>query len=331
MENFYFTFGTDEQFPYGLGEYVLVRANDWRRAVHLYQAFHPNVQPNTINCAMFYSQEDWDTIPDEDKGHAREWIFATQTKLHAHTEVETDERENQDSNGICGGDVVLHSDMHVSTDLAGDNARDEHNNRVAVAEDMTADTSYPRIVITSNDVVTIDNNTYTITRAKEEHTMAQTRLERIHAHLDEAYGLGELIDLNNEMCEHDYGDFTTSQYIHSTEYDFDDAMSGMSPLEIARAVYDSGFDPYSEYFIFDGCDEIHEVDPRYIDTGHMAEWMDDNNESYGDDTIELILEVFDTEGKVDVHRLISKVAKNIDILIDTSAEYLDVDIDDIIV
>ena len=62
MANFYFTFGSDPQFPYGRDDYVLVQCKDMGEAYKLFKAIHPN-RPltNTLNCAFVYNEQQWQT------------------------------------------------------------------------------------------------------------------------------------------------------------------------------------------------------------------------------------------------------------------------------
>lgn len=66
MKNYYFTFGSNPQYPYGREEYVKVSAPDVRTAVHIFQKHHPN-RPgsNLVNCAFWYGEEEF--LPMIDK------------------------------------------------------------------------------------------------------------------------------------------------------------------------------------------------------------------------------------------------------------------------
>lgn len=58
---FYFTFGSDKQFPYGRGQYVVVKAQDIREAARKYKRKYPNPHDDEVlNCADYYSQQAWD-------------------------------------------------------------------------------------------------------------------------------------------------------------------------------------------------------------------------------------------------------------------------------
>ena len=61
LKSFYFTFGSAKQFPYGRGQYVVVKAQDIREAARKYKRKYPNpYDDEVINCADYYSQQAWD-------------------------------------------------------------------------------------------------------------------------------------------------------------------------------------------------------------------------------------------------------------------------------
>ena len=66
MNNYYFTFGSDEKYPYGRNDYVLVQAENLQQAIHLFQAVHPN-RPDSIfvNCAFFYEEEQFNEFREK--------------------------------------------------------------------------------------------------------------------------------------------------------------------------------------------------------------------------------------------------------------------------
>ena len=59
MKNYYFTFGSDENYPYGRDDYVMVEAGDFTEAVNLFRAVHPDRDNGCVNCAFWYSEEEW--------------------------------------------------------------------------------------------------------------------------------------------------------------------------------------------------------------------------------------------------------------------------------
>lgn len=68
MNKYYFTFGSDEQFPYGQNEYVVVKAPDLVSAHRLFQMIHPNPRighENLSNCAFAYSEERFNEFKDK--------------------------------------------------------------------------------------------------------------------------------------------------------------------------------------------------------------------------------------------------------------------------
>lgn len=56
---FYFTFGSWEKYPYH-DTYLVVYAVDKHDAVEKYRKRFPDIHDNTVNCAAWYSWEQWD-------------------------------------------------------------------------------------------------------------------------------------------------------------------------------------------------------------------------------------------------------------------------------
>lgn len=58
---YYFTFGTDPAFPYGIKDYVLVYGKDRHNCAETFRKKYPN-RPgsNVLNCADYYSQKEWE-------------------------------------------------------------------------------------------------------------------------------------------------------------------------------------------------------------------------------------------------------------------------------
>lgn len=72
LPNFYFTFGTAEQYPYTIGQYLIVKARDIREAAQKYKRKYPNQHDDTVlNCADYYGQEEWD-------GYVKEYYEGTE-------------------------------------------------------------------------------------------------------------------------------------------------------------------------------------------------------------------------------------------------------------
>lgn len=64
MKNFYFTFGTDPQFPFGPNEIVMVKAANRNMAMRMFDKKYPG-QRGIVNCAFCYPEEEFDTFRDE--------------------------------------------------------------------------------------------------------------------------------------------------------------------------------------------------------------------------------------------------------------------------
>lgn len=60
LQAWYFTFGSDEEYPYHRGQYVKVYAYSKSEAIKKYNQKHPMRNGKFINCAFYYSQEEWD-------------------------------------------------------------------------------------------------------------------------------------------------------------------------------------------------------------------------------------------------------------------------------
>lgn len=61
LQSFYFTFGTAKKYPYTIGQYLIVKAQDIREAARKYKKKYPNPHDNEVlNCADYYGQKEWD-------------------------------------------------------------------------------------------------------------------------------------------------------------------------------------------------------------------------------------------------------------------------------
>ena len=58
MERYYFTFGSDERFPYRYG-WVEVDAPDEHKARQIFSLYYPNRADGCLNCAFVYSEEEF--------------------------------------------------------------------------------------------------------------------------------------------------------------------------------------------------------------------------------------------------------------------------------
>lgn len=62
MFNYYFTFGSDPQFPFQ-GGYLIITAKDMDTACDVFNALYPNPKnKNVLNCAFFYTEEKFDRL-----------------------------------------------------------------------------------------------------------------------------------------------------------------------------------------------------------------------------------------------------------------------------
>lgn len=71
MLNFYFTYGTDERYPYR-GGWTTVTAPDYKKAVEVFRTIHPNIRKGIINCADIYSELEFRKVFDGDNYGAAE-------------------------------------------------------------------------------------------------------------------------------------------------------------------------------------------------------------------------------------------------------------------
>lgn len=60
MAKFYFTYGSDERFPFR-GGWTEVIAPNRSMAVEAFRAVHPDINENTINCSFVYTEDDFKT------------------------------------------------------------------------------------------------------------------------------------------------------------------------------------------------------------------------------------------------------------------------------
>ncbi len=73
MKKFYFTFGTDRQYPFYLG-YIIIYAPNGKVAREIFKAYFPNRPGSSaINCSFIYSEEEfmkyWDETWSKSKCH----------------------------------------------------------------------------------------------------------------------------------------------------------------------------------------------------------------------------------------------------------------------
>lgn len=61
MENYYFTFGSDESYPYP-NRYLIVQAFSYHKAICAFREKYPDHTENTIHCAFIYTQDEWERV-----------------------------------------------------------------------------------------------------------------------------------------------------------------------------------------------------------------------------------------------------------------------------
>ena len=61
MQDFYVTFGSNEEFPYP-NQYLVVRAPTYHKALCAFRNKYPDRTENTLNCAFVYTQDEWDRM-----------------------------------------------------------------------------------------------------------------------------------------------------------------------------------------------------------------------------------------------------------------------------
>lgn len=55
---FYFTYGTDSGYPFQRG-WTEVRAKDFNDAVRAFRAYHMDRSPGVLNCADYYTEDEF--------------------------------------------------------------------------------------------------------------------------------------------------------------------------------------------------------------------------------------------------------------------------------
>ena len=68
LDKFYFTFGTDEKYPFGTNDYVLVFADTMAEAHAKFKKRHPDRMPGIMNCAFYYTEEEWNNLSSVKNG-----------------------------------------------------------------------------------------------------------------------------------------------------------------------------------------------------------------------------------------------------------------------
>lgn len=76
MKKTYFSFGSDEKFPYQ-NTYLIVVSNDLESAFNAFREKYPDIHPDCLNCAFYYTEDQWKkACPNNNCGDPAEVIFA---------------------------------------------------------------------------------------------------------------------------------------------------------------------------------------------------------------------------------------------------------------
>ena len=75
MNSYYFTYGTDPDFPF-CGGYTKIFANNMKEAVEVFRQKHPDRHANTVNCAFMYTREEFKKAFDKMDIGCQEVLFA---------------------------------------------------------------------------------------------------------------------------------------------------------------------------------------------------------------------------------------------------------------
>lgn len=66
MPKFYFTFGSDDHFPYEFHEYVEIEARDENEAREVFRVIWPNREDSPfLNCASVYDEHYWKSVSEK--------------------------------------------------------------------------------------------------------------------------------------------------------------------------------------------------------------------------------------------------------------------------
>lgn len=65
MQKYYFTFGVNPAYPYGIDDYVEVQAESMHEAVNIFRQHHPNRPGSSlVNCADYYTEDAFNAFRD---------------------------------------------------------------------------------------------------------------------------------------------------------------------------------------------------------------------------------------------------------------------------
>lgn len=124
MKKYYFTFGTDPQFPYGIHEYVVAEAVNKNMAMRMFMAKYPGPHVEIANCAFCYSEEKFEENHRNQYYKGVEPADVLQVKTHedvAALEI-VDRLEWLADNlmGVCKGEDSTEKDEALAMQAAAD-------------------------------------------------------------------------------------------------------------------------------------------------------------------------------------------------------------------
>lgn len=106
MNSYYFTYGTDPDFPF-CGGYTKIFANNMEEAVEVFRRKHPDRHSNTVNCAFMYTREEFKKAFDKVKIGCQEVLFAEPISKDSF------EMDNNIEIGIIFCDIVVKTNQLI--------------------------------------------------------------------------------------------------------------------------------------------------------------------------------------------------------------------------
>lgn len=118
-----------------------------------------------------------------------------------------------------------------------------------------------------------------------------TRYETIKEFLETLDG-SDLLQLHNEYCSESNCD----DFVYDMD-DFDEMLDGQKPWKIARMAFFGNFSPCDQYFKINAYGNLESTDypEEFICMSDIADYIDRNEESFGIDELEEILNGDDAE------------------------------------
>lgn len=69
MNRYYYTFGSNPAFPYGIDDYVEVTARTMHESTIAFRLKHPDRSEDCLNCAFIYTEDEFNQIRDKYYGN----------------------------------------------------------------------------------------------------------------------------------------------------------------------------------------------------------------------------------------------------------------------